>query len=71
MDPKTSVIIPMYNESRYIGRCLDSLLSQSYKDFEVVLIDDGSTDHTIEIAQKYDVIILQQQHGGPGNARNR
>lgn len=65
----------MYNEERYIGRCLDSLLDQSWKDFEVILIDDGSTDRTKEIAawyaDKLDLLILEQQHGGPGKARNR
>lgn len=70
-----SVIIPMYNEEKYIGRCLDSLLEQTEKDFEVILIDDGSTDKSKEIAGKYDdklpLTILEQQHGWPGKARNR
>lgn len=65
----------MYNEERYIARCLDSLLEQTEKDFEVILIDDGSKDSSIAIAEDYkhrlDLTILQQQHGGPGRARNR
>jgi glycosyltransferase involved in cell wall biosynthesis len=72
---KVSIIIPMYNESRYIGRCLDSLKNQSYKDFEIILIDDGSKDNTIKIAEWYKknfkLTILKQQHGWPGKARNR
>ena len=61
----------MRNESRYIARCLDSLNKQTYKNFEIILIDDGSTDDTIEIASLYNVSILKQQHAGPGKARNR
>jgi glycosyltransferase involved in cell wall biosynthesis len=62
LNPNVSIIIPMRNESRYIARCLDSLNNQTYKDFEIILIDDGSTDNTIEIASKYDAKILKQQH---------
>jgi len=72
---KASVIIPMYNESRYINRCLDSLINQSCKDFEVILIDDWSTDNTINIAEEYKkkfiLTILKQKHWWPGKARNR
>lgn len=70
-----SVVIPMYNESKYIARCLESLMQQTMRDFEVILIDDGSTDATVGIADKYKeslpLTILQQQHGWPGKARNR
>lgn len=62
-----SVIIPMYNEERYIARCLESLSKQSYKDFEVILVDDGSTDNTIRVAQTFEkafrFTLLQQEHG--------
>ena len=72
---KTSIIIPMYNESKYISRCLDSLKNQTYKDFELILIDDGSKDNTIVIAKWYDkdfnLTILQQKNSGPWTARNR
>lgn len=65
----------MYNESRYIARCLDSLKNQNYKDFELILIDDGSKDNTVKIAEWYkkefDLTILQQKNSGPGKARNR
>ncbi len=73
--PKISIIIPMYNEQRYIARCLDSLKKQSYQDFEIILIDDGSKDNTVKIAEWYkkdfDLTTLQQKNSGPGKARNR
>jgi len=67
---KVSVIIPAYNEEEDIKYCLDSLKNQSYKEIEVILVDDGSTDKTIEIAKKYKIKILMQSHKGPGAARN-
>lgn len=74
--PTVSIVIPMYNESRYVGRCLDSLKAQTYKDFELIMIDDGSTDRSVQIVQSYQdqfkkLTVLKQQRGGPGKARNR
>lgn len=63
-----SVIIPTYNEESVILDCLKSLQKQSYTDFEVIVVDDGSTDKTLEIIQ--DVKVLEQKHLGPGAARN-
>lgn len=75
MDKIISIVIPMYNEQRYIARCLNSLLVQTFRDFEVILIDDGSKDSTISIAEWYKdklkLSILHQKHWGPGRARNR
>ena len=51
--PKISVIIPVYNVQKDIGNCLDSILAQSYRNFEVLCIDDGSTDHSSQVIQKY------------------
>ena len=72
---KVSVIIAMYNEEEYIGRCIESLIDQSYKDFEVVLIDDGSTDRTIDRAEIYveklPLKILKQQYDETGKKRNK
>ena len=66
-----SVIIPSYNEERDIAECLSSLKKQSFKNFEIILVDDGSTDRTTEIAGKFkEVKILRQNHQGPGKARN-
>ena len=78
MDSKkeVSVIIPTYNEEKDICECLKSLLKQSYKILEVIIVDDGSTDKTIkrirEFLKKYklNLKIIKQNHRGPGKARN-
>src|SRR5258708_40324123 len=67
---KVSVIIPVYNEEEVIGECLSSLKKQSAKDFEIIVVDDGSYDSTLEILQAFDVRIFKQNHHGPGVARN-
>ena len=48
-----SVIIPVYNEEEYISRCLQSLIAQTMNDYEVIIVDDGSGDHSIEICKKF------------------
>jgi glycosyltransferase involved in cell wall biosynthesis len=64
--PSVSIIIPMYNEERYIARCLESLTHQSFQNFEIILIDDGSTDKTVKIAETFKssflLTILHQKH---------
>lgn len=72
---KISVIIPVYNTARYLPNCLDSLLDQKYRDIEYILIDDGSTDNSLDIcrayAQKDDrFVVLSKKNGGPSSARN-
>lgn len=70
--PLVSAVIPTYNSSRYIEECVDSILAQSYRHIEVVVIDDGSTDNTIEILGKYgdSVRILCQENAGTPVARD-
>lgn len=70
-NPLVSIIIPAYNEERYIGLCLKSILSQLYPNFEVIFIDDGSKDKTRQIASNFKGIkIFYQNHKGSGAARN-
>ena len=71
-----SVIIPVYNTEKYLDRCIRSVLNSTYKDFEVLLIDDGSVDGSLEICRTYcrldrRVRFLTQKHGGVSEARNR
>lgn len=73
---KISVIIPVYNRERYIGECLDSVLSQTLKEIEIICIDDGSTDCSYDILMKYsnrytNIAVLHQNNQGAGVARNR
>jgi glycosyltransferase involved in cell wall biosynthesis len=72
MSPRVSVIIPAYNAAEFVAETIDSALVQTYRDFEVVVVDDGSTDATAEILATYGsaITVLQQPNGGPAAARN-
>jgi len=74
MNPKVSVIIPTYNCARYIPEAIESVLNQTYKDFEIIVVDDGSTDNTKEVLNRYIIENLikyiYQNNQGPGAARN-
>lgn len=70
MTVKLSVIIPTYNEAQNIASCLTSLLEQSKKAEEVIVVDDGSTDATTKIVSQYPVTLLKSGHKGPGVSRN-
>lgn len=70
-----SVVIPMYNVEEYIGKCLDSVLSQDFKDFEIIVVDDGSTDNSNSIVREYgkkngNLKLLEKKNGGQATARN-
>lgn len=74
-NPKISVIIPVYNAERYIRQCLDSVLAQDFAEFEVIIVDDGSTDSSFAVCQEYannDVRIrlFHKENAGPSSARN-
>lgn len=70
--PLISVIIPTYNEQRFISGCLESLFKQTYRNIEIIVVDDGSTDRTYNILKSIKGIkLLKQQHQGPGAARNK
>jgi glycosyltransferase involved in cell wall biosynthesis len=70
--PQISAIIPAYNAGRFINRTIDSVLAQTFKDFELIVVDDGSTDNTAEIVKNYGskVKYIYQQNAGDGPARN-
>ena len=52
MDPTVGVVIPTYNTAGYISEAIESVLSQTYKDFEIIVVDDGSTDNTYEVIKQ-------------------
>lgn len=66
-----SIIIPVYNCRDYLKRCLDSVFSQDYKNYEVICIDDGSIDDSAQIAKEYDVRYYYQENSGQAVARNK
>ena len=73
---KISIIVPNYNNEKYISQCLDSLVNQTYKDLEIVVIDDGSTDASYEIIKDFArkdprIVVQKQANQGPSAARNR
>jgi glycosyltransferase involved in cell wall biosynthesis len=62
MNPMISIIIPTYNDAPFLGRCLNSVFAQTLQDFEVIVVNDGSTDHTLEVLDAYrDRITLIDQ----------
>lgn len=70
-----SVIIPVYNSIQYLSQCIESLQAQTYTNMEIMLVDDGSTDGSGELCDKYAkkdkrIRVIHQQNGGPGLARN-
>ena len=72
---KLSIVIPIYNAERWLKDCIDSILTQDYQDYEIILIDDGSTDGSGEICESFAtednrIKVLHIENGGLGNARN-
>lgn len=72
---KVSIVVPMYNVSNYLKRCLESILNQTYQNIEVIAIDDGSTDDTLKIANEFEkkdsrLRVLSQENKGLSEARN-
>ena len=72
---KISIIIPIYNMELYLEKCLESIIGQNFKEYEVILINDGSTDNSKNIMinwmKKYNnIIVIDKQNGGQGSARN-
>ncbi len=71
--PKVSIVIPTYNHAREIGRCLESIFKQTFQNFEIVVVNDGSTDNTLGVLEKYKdrIKIINQENKGASVARNR
>lgn len=65
-----SVIIPTYNASVYVSQCLETVLAQSYINLEVIVVDDGSEDDTVQLVKRYPVKLIQQENQGAAAARN-
>lgn len=68
--PKFSIIIPVYNVEKYIDGCLKSVMNQTYKDYEVIVVNDGTKDNSMDIVKKYDVKVIEQKNQGLSAARN-
>ena len=73
-DPDVSVIVPVFNKARFIAPTLDSLVKQSYKNFEIIIVDDGSTDEASRIIEHFSfdrrLKVIKQEHAGVGSALN-
>lgn len=73
--PKISVIVPVYNVEKYLNRCIDSILAQTFTDFELILVDDGSPDNCGKICDEYAekderIHVIHKENGGLSDARN-
>lgn len=77
VEPKVTIIIPVYNTEQYLKECLDSVINQTFRDFECICINDGSTDHSYTILEEYAQkddrfrIVNLPENKGQGNARNK
>ena len=72
---KISIIVAVYNAEKYLYHCVESLINQTYKDIEIILVDDGSTDQSPllcdDYSEKYDFIrVFHKENGGQSSARN-
>ena len=74
-NPKISVIVPVYNTEAYLKECVDSIVNQTYQNLEILLVDDGSTDNSGAMAEKFAledkrVRVFHKENGGSSSARN-
>lgn len=74
--PKVSVIVPVYNTEKYLARCIDSILAQTFTDFELILVNDGSKDNSGKICDEYAakdhrIVVIHKENGGVSSARNK
>ena len=74
-NPLFSIIVPIYNVERYLEQCIESVLAQDYQNYELILVDDGSPDNSIDICVKYakqysNIVFIHKINGGVSDARN-
>lgn len=72
---KISVIVPVYNAEKYLSKCIESILAQTYQNIEIILVNDGSKDNSLQVCNDYAIldnriIVINQENGGPSKARN-
>lgn len=72
---KISIIVPVFNVEKYVSQCIESVLAQNYDNVEILLVNDGSTDNSVDICEKYEknhlkIKMIHQENGGPSDARN-
>lgn len=75
MNPLISIIVPIYNVENYLCRCVDSIINQTYKNLEIILVDDGSPDNCPRICDEYAekdkrIKVIHKENGGLSDARN-
>lgn len=75
MEDLISIIVPVYNAHNYLHECIDSLINQEYKNLEIILVNDGSTDDSLEICKDYAkkdsrIVLFSKANGGQASARN-
>ncbi|MFZ0929695.1 MAG: glycosyltransferase family A protein [Syntrophobacteraceae bacterium] len=72
--PLFSIVIPLFNKARWIGRAIESVIAQEFEDFELIIVDDGSTDESIAVVTQFEdsrISLLRQPNRGPSAARNK
>ena len=74
-NPKVSILVPIYNVEKYLSRCIESVLSQDFRDYELILVDDGSPDRCPQICDEYAkkdsrIKVIHKKNGGLSDARN-